>query len=314
MQTQITRSAKIGSYDNEPVYDVQMEEEPCTFFANGILVHNSSYFDCSPLVTKLIGDEKFTKKNVKKVCNELDELVKKINNFCFEEIVKKKLHSDINCIEFKRETFSSEAVFLEAKKKYILHVKDDEGSSCDKFKVVGYETKKTEIPIKVRSWIQRVIEESLVKNWSYDDYRRELAAFWDQFKKLSIEEISVFKGYSTEKVAEGFLRLEKKAGLHAKAAVYYNQLIDKFELGGKYEKIKLGDRLRYCYILQTNKFGIEAVGFLDKYPDEFREWFDVDYKVMFHKIVMKPLLLYCEVQGWDAFDPTIDIEQDVLEL
>lgn len=282
-----------------------------------VIIYNdtdSSYFDCSPVVQKLIGTAKFTKKNIKLICDELDEFVKKVNTFCFEEIVKKDLHSDLDCIEFKRETFSTEAVFLEAKKKYILHVRDEEGSACDKFKVVGYETKKTEIPMKVRDWIQRVIEESLVDNWTYNDYKRELNAFWKQYTTFPIEDVAFFKGYSTEKNSEGFLQMQKGAGAHARAYVYYNQLLEKHKLGSKYEIIRLGDRARYCYITPYNSHGIDVIGFIDKYPEEFKTMFTQDYKIMFHKTVMKPLLPFCKVQGWEAIDPTIELEQDVLDL
>ena len=302
----------IGEFEDEYVYDIEMEN-PHIFFANDILVHNSSFFNIQPLVDDLIGkDSKFTKKNINIICKELDGLTDKMNDFCFNDIVKKKLFSNLDRISFKRETFSTEGAFL-IKKRYILHVRDDEGIPKDTFKYVGVDIKKTEIPIKLRHSLKDVVEKALKENWTNNDYYKYLNNLWKEFKNMKIEDIAIHKGYSTPKESDGFLSMEKGAGLNAKAAHYYNQLIDKFKLLDKYDKIRLGDRLRYCYI-KDNSYKIKVIGFLEIYPEEFKELFLIDYKLMFEKTILSPLKLFCHVQGWREIDPTIDPVTSIFDL
>lgn len=184
----------------------------------------------------------------------------------------------------------------------------------DKFKVVGYDTKKTEIPIKIRDRLQNIIETSIIENWSYDKYRTEITKFWEEFKTMPIEDISVHKGYTTEKKILGFLTMEKGAGIHAKAATFYNQILEANGLTGKYDIIRVGDRLRYCYLDRKNKYGIDVIGFLDACPDEFKNMFEIDHKTMFRKIVLKPLSTYCTVRGWGSIDPTQEFCGDIMSL
>ena len=275
---------------------------------------DSVFFDCEPMVNEIIGkDSKLTKKNIAIVCKELDKFViEDVNRFCFEGIIKPILHSNIDCIEFKRETFSSEAIFL-TKKRYILHIKDKEGKPIDKFKVTGYDTKKTEIPIKIRDCLKDITEKTLSENWDNKKYVQVITDMWEEYKKYPIEDIAIFKGYNTEKTSIGFLRANKGAGINAKAALFYNNLLDEFNLTDRHPKIMLGDRLRYCYI-KDNQYKIRYIGFSDKFPEEFKEHFYPDYKLMFQKTVLKPLKSFCEVLGWGQIDPTDDIEKSVLDL
>ena len=68
---------------------------------------------------------------------------------------------------------------------------------------------------------------------------------------------------------------------HVKAAYYYNILLDKFKLGQKYEKISSGDKVRYFYLAQPNKYNIQAIGYKYYYPEEFKKLFEADYETMF---------------------------------
>jgi len=90
-------------------------------------------------------------------------------------------------------------------------------------------------------------------------------------------------------------------------------LLDEFNITDRHPKIMLGDRLRYCYI-KDNQYKINYIGFSDKFPEEFKEHFYPNYKLMFQKTVLKPLKSFCEVLGWGQIDPTDDIEKSVLDL
>lgn len=50
--------------------------------------------------------------------------------------------------------------------------------------------------------------------------------------------------------------MEKGTTGIAKCCNYYNQLIDKLGLGKKYDQILVGDKVRMCYIEDSNPYGI----------------------------------------------------------
>lgn len=77
-------------------------------------------------------------------------------------------------------------------------------------------------------------------------------------------------------------------GAHAKAAEYYNQIIQDYKLEYKYDLIQPSDRFHYIYIKSNNKYGINVIGFKDRWPDEFDKLFEVDRIKMFEKEVVQP--------------------------
>ncbi len=106
---------------------------------------------------------------------------------------------------------------------------------------------------------------------------------------MSIDEIAYIKGYNTEKAIEGFLKSEKGSGAHVRASHYYNQLLEKMNIKSKYEPTQLGDKVRFVYIKNSNKYNIDVIGYKNTYPTEFDDIFNINYKKMFNKTILKPL-------------------------
>ena len=127
---------------------------------------------------------------------------------------------------------------------------------------------------------------------------------YDYFCNMSIKDISYIKNLGTPKRMEGFLTAEKGAGAHAKAAEFYNQIITKLKLDNKYEQIRQFDRFHYIYIKENNKFGINVIGFKDRYPKEFEKLFEVDRDKMFEKAVLSPLKHIIKNHNFGVFDPS----------
>lgn len=304
----------IGMFEDEYVYDIEMEDAPHTFFANDILVHNSAYFNAQPFVDKVIGPTgKLTDKNIKHICKDIDNFVNKhINAECFN-IVKKDLHSTIDSIGFKREAFASIGAFL-AKKRYILYLRECEGIATDKFKYVGVEIKKTEIPLTVRNMLAYLVETSFKEVWNEAKYTEELRKLWIQYQKLSPIEVAYFKGLNKEKSFEGFMTPERGAQVHARAAIYYNQLIKELKISYKYESLRQGDRLRYLWLKANNDYNLDAIGFKDVYPKEFESIFIIDYEKMFKKMIMVPMMPVWAAMKMSVSDVCNEIEQSVLDL
>ena len=274
---------------------------------------DSAYFDCSLIVNSIIGNAEFNKTNIRKICVEVDRFVKEeVNKFCFDEIVKKKLYSTLDRIEFKREAFASSAVFL-TKKRYVLHVKNNEGTDVDKFKYVGVEVKKKEIPPMVSGMLKVVIENLMDRKWTTEIAKKNICEMWEKFRLFTPEEVAYYKNLTKAKRDAGFLTAEHGSQVHARAAIYHNQLIDKLGLKGKYAEIMQGDRMRYVW-LATNSFDIDCIAFKEEYPEEFRDLFVVDYETSFQKMFLKPISPFLELSHVGKFDPRNNDVQDIMSL
>jgi len=310
----------LGEFEDEYVYDLEMDSEPHTFFANGILVHNSCYFDASPIVKHLFNKNpekiKWTKKKVEMICDYLDnEIVPKVNKNCYR-ITNREFMSPLKNIEFKRETFCDSAVFC-SPKRYLLHALNVEGvhKSGDKcWKPVGIDIRKSELPVKIKGSLKHIIFNGMLEKWDRDKYSFEIGKVWDVFCNLSPNDLALYKGYNTEKSSVGFLAVEKGAGAIPKASHFYNDMLKELNITHKYEEIRPGDLIRLANISPINKYNLKVIGWKDEFPEEFEDLFSIDRITMFEKVVLKPLKKFIEVFGWPKNHPSDEEDVDLLSL
>ena len=263
---------------------------------------DSVMVNCQGITNKLLGDNyKWTDENISKVCNEFDSRVPEINRFVLD-VIKNELHSPVECIEYARETFSTEADFC-AKKKYVLHVRDDEGKRVDRFKYTGVDVKKKELPESAKDILRQVIEGGMIDDWPSEKYREVMLECWEKFKTIkNPEDLSYIKNYGSEKTMIGFMKAGAGAQTHARAGMYYNQLIKKLKIDNKYEEINVGDRIRYFFV-KPNQYSIDTIGFKTEYPKEFYDIFTIDYELMFEKIICAPLKRFETNHKWQKITP-----------
>lgn len=140
---------------------------------------------------------------------------------------------------------------------------------------------------------------------------------YDTFKDLRVEDysfvmgISDYEKYSTR--CNGFVTC-KGMPAHVKAAYHYNTLIDKLDLAGEYEKIETGDKVRYFYVTQPNKYGIGAIAYKYYLPKQFREVFEPDREKMFEKIIYSIIERFYESVGWRLNKPSAQVQTDLFDL
>ena len=102
---------------------------------------------------------------------------------------------------------------------------------------------------------------------------------YETFKNLPLEDYAFVmgvKGY--EKYApqcDGF-KICKGMPIHVKASYLYNNLLEKYNIKTKYEQISSGDKVRYFYTNQPNKFGIPVLAYKYYFPEEFKADFQPD--------------------------------------
>ena len=235
-----------------------------------------------------------------------------------EEITKwsvSTLNSKDSRFVFKRECMTDVGVFLQ-KKRYVLRVLDDEGIPTNKFKYTGVEVVRSTIPAPIKPYIKQIIE-TMMDTENRATTNDVFLKAYETFKNLPIEDYSFVMGISDyEKYSNrcnGFVTC-KGMPAHVKAAYHYNVLLEKLNLTGEYEKIETGDKVRYFYVDQPNKYGIGAIAYKYYYPKEFESIFQPDKEKMFEKIIYSIIERFYESVRWKLNKPSAQIQTDLFEL
>ena len=225
------------------------------------------------------------------------------------------LNSKDSRFVFKRECMCDVGVFLQ-KKRYVLHGLDDEGIPTKKYKYTGVEVVRSTIPAPIKPYIKKIIE-TLLETENRNTTNDVFLKAYDTFKELPVEDYSFCMGISDyEKYAtrcNGFVTC-KGMPAHVKAAYHYNMLLDKLNLAGEYEPIETGDKVRFFYVNQPNKYGINAIAYKYYYPDQFKGVFEPDKEKMFEKIIYSIVERFYESVNWKLSKPSAQVQTDLFEL
>lgn len=296
---------KIGKFENEYVYDLETCEDDHMFTGNDILLHNSIYVRLDSIVHRLFGKTKinwFDKDSFGKLKTFIDTKFQDLLNNHVADFICNRFKTTERRIEFKREKISAEGEYC-AKKRYVLHVRDNEGLECDKFSYTGVDVAKNELPDSIKKLLKDCVEGMIRFNWDNNTFQDKIQNIWDIYTNMPIKDIAYIKNLNTPKESTGFLEMEKGAGVHARSAEYYNQIIKELKIDNKYETIGQGDRFYYVYIKSTNKYGIDCIAWKDRYPTEFEKIFEVNKEKMFQKTIISPLDDFMEHHKFSNFDP-----------
>lgn len=241
-----------------------------------------------------------------------------VEQYLNQEITKwsaKALNSKDSRFVFKRECMTDVGVFLQ-KKRYVLRVLDDEGIPTNKFKYTGVEVVRSTIPAPIKPYIKKIIE-TMMDTENRSVTNDVFLEAYEKFKELPVEDYSFVMGISDyEKYADrcnGFVTC-KGMPAHVKAAYHYNTLLEKLDLSGDYEAIETGDKVRYFYVNQPNKYGINAIAYKYYYPDEFKKVFDPDIEKMFEKIIFSIIERFYEAVNWKLSKPSAQVQTDLFDL
>lgn len=244
-----------------------------------------------------------------KITKEAHKLIDDIESHLNEKIVAwggVVLNSKDCRFKFKRESICDVGMFLQ-KKRYILHILDDEGIPVNKFKYTGVEVVRTTMPDAIKPHVKNIIETMLMTK-DYTKANILLNEAYEIFNSLPLEDIAFVMGiskYNTKKLDEsghvidecdGF-RTYKGMPIHVKGAYFHNLMLERLNLGKKYEAIGAGDKIRYFYVKQPNKYGIKTMGYKYYYPSEF-EGIEPDRGLMFDKIIYSVIERLYESVGW----------------
>lgn len=219
-------------------------------------------------------------------------------------------------LKFSREVIADKAMFLR-KKRYMIHVLDNEGNTHPKFKCAGLEIKRTNMPADVKVYATKLLE-NMCMTRDINSTNDILVETYDYIKTLNEEqvaEVSNINGYEKYSSQCNGLQTVKGMPRHVKGAYLYNYLIKQLGLTSKYQQIKDGDKIRVLAVdPKQNKYKISAIAFIGKYPQEFKDIFKIDYEYMFDKHIYGFVERYYEDCGWIARKPGCMIKQSLFDL
>jgi len=280
---------EIGNFNDEYVYDIEMDDDTHTFIGNDMLIHNSTYITFEPLLESC---------DSPKESKDIVDFILKIRNFRldkylsdkFEEYAKRFNTEDLQVLELEKISYSS---LMLAKKKYILDIAwKDPGVRYDpqeKITPTGVEIVQGSTP----KFSRTVLKELLLllfkkgKSIEYGEIVNKLKEYKKQFVLQVPDDISKtvsigdYEKYVLEDRKE--IRLADKCPINVRAAAIYNNYILNTKWKSKYNLIKTGDKIKHYYA--NNENGV--FGFLPgDYPYEFAP--SINYDLQFEKVIVEP--------------------------
>jgi DNA polymerase elongation subunit (family B) len=196
-------------------------------------------------------------------------------------------------IKAGRELVSDKGIFVQ-KKRYILHVVDKEGKSADELKVMGLDTKKTNLPAGVGDTLNSFIERYL-KGEPWDDIAQSIIDYKEKLRtSVNVMDVGLPKGiknvdkYTTLYDAHGN---DARLPGHVAAAIHYNICLRRYEDSDSLP-ITSGMKIKVFYLKgKHGKFKSIAIPTdADNVPAWFTENFEIDYDAHIERLVDNPLL------------------------
>lgn len=253
-------------------------------------------------------------KITKETYSVVDKIEKYINNG-ISKWAKSALNSKDSRFLFKRESLADTGIFLE-KKRYVLHVLDDEGINCDKWKYTGVEVVRTTMPRAIKPYVKCIIE-NMLTTYSQSSTNTILMNAYNTFKRLDIKDTaftSSIRNYDKYASKCSEFKTALRMPCHVKAAYFYNLILKKLNLDTKYESIADGDKIKYIYVERPNKYGIDAIAFKYKFPEELKSIFIPDKEKMFNKIVYSCVERFYDAVNWVPRKPSEAVQTDLFDL
>ena len=257
---------------------------------------DSVYVDVGDLVAKV---------NPKNPVDFLDKAGKQqfepFINKCYEELAE-----NMNAYEQKmfmdREVIADKGIWT-AKKRYVLNVHDNEGVryTTPKLKVMGLETVKSSTPSICRDALKKSL--NIILTTDEATVQKYITDFKEEFFKQQFEDIAFPRSISDlnkyTKKGDGLI-IPKGTPMHARGALVFNHLLEENNLTKKFEKIKDGEKIKFCYMKMPNPSRQNVLSIVSTLPQAFEMEKYIDYELQFDKAFIQPLRAILDAVGWEV--------------
>ena len=307
---------KLDNYRDEYVYDIGIhspEKRHNWFFANNILVHNSSQFSAWPIMKPLVdaGQSQWNREiAVDLYCAIADKV-----NASFSEFMKKSFNCPERFGQLIRgscETVGSKALYITKKRYAILnYYKDGKYLTEPKLKAMGLDLRRTDTPIICQKFLKSILLE-LLNNGKEQTIIDMINAFKEKFKALPLHEQGTPKRVNKLTYYDDLIKKGKgdRVPGHVRAAINWNNLR---EINGDKVHTRIVDGMK-CIIcpLKNNNMQMTSIA----YPTDeiyLPEWFiklPFDNEAMIAAVVDKKIEnLLSKLPTWKNISSTRRINE-----
>jgi len=196
-----------------------------------------------------------------------------------------------------REIIADKGIWT-AKKRYILNVHDSEGVRYaePKLKMMGIEAVKSSTPQICRDKIKETLH--IIMNQDEQSVQKFIRDFQEEFSQQPFEAVAFPRGVSS--LVPTISKTGRNIGtpIHVRGSLIYNDLIDKEKLNRKYELIKDGEKIKFCYLKLPNPVRNNVISIINVLPTEFGLEKYIDYDLQFSKTFLEPIRLILDSVGW----------------
>ena len=262
---------------------------------------DSLYVNMKPIVEKF--EPKDATKFLDNICSKHFEPI--LENAYNELASKMNVYS--NRMEMAREVIANRGVWI-AKKRYILNVQNNEGVQYTepKLKMMGVDAVRSSTPQICRDKFKEIFR--VIIDQGEPATQLFIADFRKEFAKLEPEEVSFPRGvHDLDKWGDSKTIYKKGCPIHVRGALVYNHMIKKLGLEKKYELIRNGEKIKYCYLKMPNGIKENIISYPQNLPKEFDLHRHVDYNMQYDKSFVSPLSHLLDAVQWEA-EPTATLE------
>lgn len=206
-------------------------------------------------------------------------------------------------IKAGREVVADRGIFVD-KKRYVLHVVDNEGQEADKLKVMGLDTKKTTLPKVVSDKLNSFVER-LLKGETWDSIAEDIVEYKEYIRTTKdVMSIGLPKGIKGIEEYSEKLRIygdgQRLPG-HVAAAIHYNKRIEEYD---DKESLPISSGMKIKVFYLTSKFdrfkSIAIPTDAEQVPQWFIDNFTIDREAHIERLVDNPLQNIIKAVGYEV--------------
>lgn len=258
---------KLSNFDNEYVYDIGIhspEKKHNWFFANNILVHNSTQFSAWPVMKDMV-DEGQVEWNRDIAVQLYLKIGEQVNDSYAEYMTKSYNCPDryANLIKSSCESVGYRGLYITKKRYAILnYFKDGKFYEDDhlKLKAMGLDLRRSDTPEVCQKFLSEILMD-LLQGKTVDDLTAKINIFKDKFKALPLHEQGTPKRvnkltFYADQIAQG--KGNRVPG-HVRAAINWNSL-RKMNNDNVHTRIVDGQKCVVCP-LKENQLNMTSVAY-----------------------------------------------------
>lgn len=300
----------VGEFEDEYVYDIEMDDESHTFFANDILVHNtdSLYISYAPLLNTIKGFDQLTPRQKMDIIASINTDFLNKHNFDYIKDYYDKRHAK-SVHEFELETIARGGIWLNVKKRYAQVIMWKDGKIYDEdeytVKSKGLEIIKSSYPAYSRKCLKELVKELIVSTSPYllQELNFKMQQIRNDFMTTDIENIcgsmSVHNYTRFIKDDTQELVCEKGTPFHVRALAYHNYLIHQHNIP---EEPMYGGKMKWYRVKKMTNIqsGICFAFQARHYPKWADKLAPIDRVAMFEQTILEPFNRILEAIGMNT--------------